>query len=116
MFLFAHRGHSYEDRARKVLYVIPIGICRELPDEVGALLLRAHPEKLCDVSREDNPAAHSCKKSVGAVHQDTVVAAPPLDTMVRPRMSRQKRQTLKEAKRRSCTARVRDAKFANKVS
>ena len=116
MLVFAHRGHIYEDRARKVLYAIPVGVCRELPDEIGALLLRAHPEKLCDVSREDNPAVHRCEKSVGAVHQDTIMVAPPLDTMVRPRMSRQKRQTLKEAKRRSRTARVRDAKFANKVS
>ena len=116
MLLFAHRAHSYEDRARKVLYVVATGACRELPDEIGALLLRAHPEKLCDVSREDNPAEHRCEKSVGAVHQDTIMAAPPVDTMVRPRMSRQKRQTLKEAKRRSRTARVRDAKFANRVS
>ena len=39
-------AHRYEDRRRKVVYVIPLGQVREVPDEVAAVLLQAHPDKL----------------------------------------------------------------------
>ena len=103
MKLFAHRGHIYEDRASHSVYQIPFGAYAEVPDNIGMMLLRAHPDKLCDVSGEAEPEKHTCDKTPPpGAYRDTVVQAPPMTT----RLSPQKRKILREAKQRSRRARM----------
>ena len=44
--------HRYEDRGGRVVYVIPPGQVREVPDALAAVLLQAHPDKLFDAGEE----------------------------------------------------------------
>ena len=103
MLLFAHRGHVYEDRATHSVWQVGKGTYTEIPDAIGQMLLRAHPDKLCDVTGEAEPEKHSCDKTppLGA-YMDTVIQAPPVTT----RLSAQKRKMLREAKQRSRRARM----------
>ena len=107
MLLYAHRGHSYEDRATRQLYVIGQGTYREVPDPIGALLLGAHPDKLCDVSGEANPGGHVCPRTQSGDYEHTMVQSPPLTTELRPKLSRQKREMRRNAKKRSLQARLK---------
>jgi len=104
--VFAHALHSYEDRATHTVYMIPAGRWRELPDEVGQLLLSVHSKKLCDVSNEENPDNHTCALTEEApVYDRRDIQEPPMDTMARVRMSPQKKAKVKAAKKRSLRAR-----------
>ena len=44
--------HRYEDRRERVVYVIPPGQVKEVPDELATTLLAAHPDKLYDAGDE----------------------------------------------------------------
>lgn len=61
MKVFAHQHHVYEDLARHRTYTFNPGQVLDCPDEVGRLVTRAHPQKLCDVSNEEHPEKHRCK-------------------------------------------------------
>ena len=106
MLLFAHRGHSYEDRATRQLYMIVQGTYREVPDPIGLLLLNAHPDKLCDVTGEADPGKHICPKTGSGDYEHAMVQSPPLTTELRPKLSRQKREMRRNAKKRSLRARL----------
>ena len=45
-------AHRYEDRLGRVVYVIPPGQVREVPDALANVLLLAHPDKLFDAGDE----------------------------------------------------------------
>ena len=103
MLLFAHRGHSYEDMATHSTYRVSGGKHLNIPDDIGEMLLRAHPDKLCDVTGEAEPEKHSCDKTPPPeAYRHTEVVAPPMTT----RLSPQKRKILREAKSRSRRARM----------
>lgn len=53
-------GHQYDDAATHVAYVVPADGVSELPDEVAEIVLAGHPQKLCDVTGEGDPARHRC--------------------------------------------------------
>ena len=108
MKVFAHRAHSYLDRARGQEYVIPQGAWREVPDGVGLLITEAHPGKLCDVSSEDNPDRHTCPLTPSGFYEDREMVAPPQNTAMeaRSRLSPQKKRVLKAARQRSRLARI----------
>ena len=107
MKLFGHREHRYDDRAQRTVWVIPAGSWAEVPDEIGHMLLTLHGEKLCDVSGEGNPGAHTCAKTpVTGSYPDTAVSpAPATTTLLSGRLSPQRRKLLKEAQHRSGIAR-----------
>ena len=105
MIVFAHRGHSYEDRAQRVVYVIPHGTYKEIPEKIGELIVRAHPDKLCDVTNEAEPGNHKCEKTVEGEVMHTMLPSPPRTTRVH--MSDQKRELRKDAVHRSKIARMR---------
>lgn len=105
MKVFAHRQHRYYDAGSRQLYIVPGGTWRELPERVASVLLAGHPDKLCDVSGEDNPDRHTCDKGG---YETTVIVAPPQTTVMQPRVrkSRQKQKLEKQAKHRSRLARL----------
>ena len=109
MRVFAHGPHIYEDRATHTTYVLPVSTWREIPDGVGQLLIAAHPNKLCDVSGEDNPDSHECLLTLPArlEYEHRMMEAPPMTTAAGPKLSRQRRTVLKHAKRRSRLARLK---------
>lgn len=112
MKIFAHRNHVYEDRARHSLLVIPAGGWKEVPDELGIYLVASHPTKLCDVTDEANPDAHTCPiteqmEEERKAYEHRMLEQPPVTTVIKPRLSQQKRELLKKAKKRSRTARMR---------
>jgi len=108
MKVFAHRLHIYEDRARHSILQIPQNGWKEVPDELGHFLLEAHPMKLCDVTNETDPDAHTCPitDQERQVYEHRMMEEPTQDTMLKPRLSQQKRTLLKQAKHRSRTARM----------
>lgn len=115
--VFAHRLHSYADRAKHVDYGFPPGIWREVPDEVAEIVLAGHPAKLCDVTNEENPDAHICEKteqvkvSMPVAVIQAMPAGPPLDRQLKPvRLSKQNRIKLKAAKKRSRVVRLAHAR------
>ncbi len=105
MKVFAHRKHRFYDAGRRQLYILPAGMWKELPDEVAGEMFSGHPDKLCNVSDEENPDSHVCTK---AQYETTVVQAPPQTTMMIPkvRKSAQKRRLEQQAKHRSRRARL----------
>ena len=107
MKVFAHGiHHEYLPTGfRGSIYFIPANGWEDLPDEVGRLLIAAHPNKLCDVSLENEPAGHSCQLSRREPVATTMLPEPPVDTMVKPRLSAQKLRQQKEAMKRSIAAR-----------
>lgn len=111
MLLYGHRGHVYEDRATKRTYQVPRGGYVEIPDEVGVLLLRAHPDKLCDVTGEPNPQDHKCEKTELAAntYPTTAIGGPPQATVMQSRISPQRRKKLQEVRHRSGIARRNSA-------
>ena len=105
--VFAHWTHSYEDRARHILYVTPGGRWREMPDEIAEMLLQAHPTKLCDVTGDTNPDAHTCViTEVRAAFEASQPVQEPPETI---RLSPQNRRKLRAAKKRSKVARLKYA-------
>ena len=111
MKLFAHLFHIYEDRPNKITYSLPAGEWREIPDEIANYILEAHPGKLCDVTSESNPTGHSCPKDKEAerFYSHRMIEQVPQDTMMKPRLSHQKRQYIRQAKKRSRAARLANA-------
>ena len=98
MKLYVHIPHSYEDRGRKRLYQFPPNHVVDIPDEVGAYMLREHPLKFCDVTNELQPNEHKCEKGRYEVQS---ISQPPRDTMLVAKLSAQKRQLLRQARKRS---------------
>ena len=111
MRIFAHKVHIYEDRARHSVLQIPAGGWKEVPDELGAYLLASHPGKLCNVSAEDNPDKHVCQiteqmMEERQVYEHRMMEEPPATTVVKPRLSQQRRDLLRQTKKRSRIARI----------
>mgnify|MGYP001595998958 CR=1 FL=1 len=114
MLVYAHLEHRYEERASHTVYVLPAGTWRDMPDGVGQLLVEAHPDKLCDVSPEQDPDRHVCSLSRRYAH--TAMTAPPAHSQALPsqlprqpgmaRLSAQKAAQHKKAARRSRIARM----------
>jgi len=111
--VFAHRSHTYTDAGRHVDYGFPAGTFVEVPEEVAAIVLHGHPAKLCDVTNEENPGAHTCEKSgqtkpeMPAAVIQAMPSGPPADTQLKPvRLSKQNRIKLKAAKKRSRIVRI----------
>lgn len=52
----ATRTHRYEDRASRILYVVPEGGVIEAPDAVAELLVSAHPDKVYRADTEEAAA------------------------------------------------------------
>ncbi len=74
MWLLAQSPHRYYHREELLLYLFPAGEAREVPEEVGQLLLRAHPNKFALVDFESYGAESS---------RGTGMEAPPQDRAVR---------------------------------
>lgn len=61
MKLYCHRGHRYENWGLRELYHFTEGQVTECPDHIGDEILKAHPTKVCDVTNDAEPEAHTCK-------------------------------------------------------
>ena len=125
MWVYCHREHQYEDRARRVLYELHPGLTYDLPEETARLLATAHASRVCllaDAQSREQAAAHKCKltreakKELAAAMQsrrdalDTMEASPEEDTMMRVRWSPQRRRTLRQTLQRSGRARAERAR------
>ncbi len=111
MKLYAHWTHTYYDRATHQQYVLPSGEWREVPEDIGRMFVEALPEKMCNVTNEGNPSNHRCATTDRLAEQARGYAdrqiVPPETTQEMPaRMSPQKRQLEKDAKKRSRRARM----------
>ena len=109
MRLYSHGvGHTYWDAGKKTQYGIPKEGYNDLPDEVGAILLEGHPTKLCDVTAEEDPKAHTERCDKSAAFPTTMVEEPPVNRMMVPNthLSPQKRRLLRDAQKRSRRARM----------
>ena len=110
MRLYCHRRHIYTDYARHAPWDFQPGAWREVPDELGEMLLQEHPHKFCDVSVEADPDNHVCSVTKEIVEEEgyrhTMMEAPPQHVMLTPRLSNQKRELLKKARKRSRIARL----------
>ena len=74
MWLLAQSPHRYYHREEQKLYLFPAGEAREVPEGVGQLLLRAHPDKFALADFEGYGAESS---------RGTGMEAPPQDRAVR---------------------------------
>ena len=84
MRLLARSPHRYYHRAQQQLYLFSAGEIKDVPDEVGQLLLDAHPDRFALVEVEEGTDT-----SLG-----TGLEAPPHDRAVRrPRRSRRVSKT-----------------------
>ena len=81
MRLRARQTHRYHHRASQVLYLFAPGEEKDVPDEVGQLLLKEHPDKF---SLEGEDGIIALGPAV------TVVEEAPRDTMERRRGGRRK--------------------------
>ena len=110
MKLFAHDGHVYEDRARHGSIEWAIGQVREVPDDIGQLLLSAHDVKFCDVTSDGEPEAHKCAKDEGFMlarsERAEAEAAMPNPIPGSGRIASGRREIQRAAYRRSSVARA----------
>lgn len=108
MRIYGHREHRFDNRATHGEIRIPRNASVEVDDAIGAMLVAAHPDKLCDVTAEADPSAHVCPKTETAnqYYEHRMMEQPPQTTdMVPVKYSRQKRKLLKAAQHRSVIAR-----------
>ena len=73
MWLLAQCPHRYYHREGQQLYLFPAGEAREVPEEVGQLLLSAHPHKFSLAGHGDDGADSSRGTGMEAPPQDRVV-------------------------------------------
>lgn len=113
MKIYGHRKHRYENMATNAVTFIPGRDWVEVPDGIGKIILEGHPDKLCDVTNEDNPSEHVCPltaipdpimtSEAAAVYDRIVTDEEPV--VVKPRLSGQKRKLRTKGLRRSLQAR-----------
>ena len=78
MRVWAKTLHIYEDAATKREYRIPAGEWREVPDEIAAYIIAAHPEKLSVLGPEqDKPDEDQFPRGT---YQIVEVTASPFNT------------------------------------
>ena len=107
--VFSHgQPHVYEDRATHVVYLVGQDTYREVPDDVAAVLLRGHPDKLCDVTDETEPELHRCRLT-SAYHVEAM-SGPPVDEMARPALPNMQERRLGVMKRRAAAAKLHPVK------
>lgn len=84
--LFAHWTHYYthfDEKGRRVEYIIPAGEVREVPQDVAALLTAAHPQKLVILAPgEDRPGQ---VEAVVAAYETREIEEPEADRMATPK-------------------------------
>ena len=110
MKLYAHQRHVYEDRAHRHLYEWAQNSWQDIADDIGLLLLKAHPSKFCDVTAEPDPNKHRCAKSRQYMVKPYEA---PLNVTLIPGSGRVSRQRLE--KRRAVYARSRVARMTRKA-
>ena len=87
MKLFAHGGHRFDEPAHRKVWLFQQGTVTDVPDEVGTEVLFHHPERLCDVTGDLQPALHTCAKTPHVVVQEDagivreMVGAAPMNRM-----------------------------------
>lgn len=114
MWLYCHRRHNYDDRARRQSLEFTPGAVYEVEDALASLLSRAHPDRICalpDAKNEEQALAHRCKVGRAIAHtktpqyETTVVEEPDTDRMMRPKMSAGRRKAYRDMLKRSGKAR-----------
>lgn len=102
MKLYAHQRHAYEDRANHRFYEWADGQVRDVPDDVGLMLLQAHPSKFCNVNGEESPESHVCSKTreymVSTLEPEHKVTLEPGSGRVSAQRLKLRRQTLKRSR------------------
>lgn len=106
MKLYAHQAHVYEDRANRRFYEWAVNQVRDVPDEIGTMLLIAHEPKFCDVSHLTQPETHVCKKT--KLYEVRPFESPVTTELVpgTGRVSKQRLQLRRQTLKRSRVARA----------
>lgn len=90
---------------------------REVPDNIGALLLSAVPEKFCDVTDEVDASEHICTKTLEDIDREQYETEQLVPTNVAPmpgtgRVSKQRLDIRRQTYSRSRVARANRARSA----
>ncbi len=87
MQLLILRPHRYYSRAQQRLYIFQPGEVRELPEELGLLLMAAHPDKFSVTEPVMDGETGQEGEALGSVDvldsADTGMEEPPQDKVVR---------------------------------
>ncbi len=61
--IFAHDSHRYTHAATHTDYTFGPNTWKDVPEEVGNYILQVHPNKLCNITGDDDPESHFCDLS-----------------------------------------------------
>jgi hypothetical protein len=90
--VFGYEAHEYRHRARK--HKIEKGAVVDLDDDLALRLTTAHPDKLMLLGDDEQPP------NIGQEYATTMKVTPDMDRRMIPgRLSRQKQELLRKAKR-----------------
>ena len=123
MYVYAHRQFVVDDMERHQTFRFAPGQYHDMRDALARQVVEAHPDTLCLIPEDEHPDQHKCKtgrqvaleqanarRTAQANYQHEMADEPEQDTMMRPRLSAQRRKLLKAARRRSGIARRNNPK------
>ena len=114
MKLYAHEHHAYGQPGRPNFMEWAQGQVREVPDNIGVILLEVVPDKFCDVTNEVDASEHICTKTLENIDKAQYETEQLLPTNIAPlsgtgRVSKQRLDIRRNTYARSRVARANRA-------